>query len=297
MFTQFEAPPGVLQEKHIVYQNSRGQFFTTVNCHQKPEQHFYRSFEITYSRAVPLENPVRDCFTQEQSPGISMAPGAQRTSNTSNNIHVYRVPRSIYGTHYVPRRVTTITTNDNDWKNDILTQSLTKQVAYILYHREPTSDHRKVALRFTHLHEHEQISKLLGQYEPGGQVDREALKAILEHIEPLVKTEKINLQLYSFVKDFVMLRQEWLKAAGDQYGLLAYLDVCQEWGLAGAGPSYANQLVDLNVELQGLQARHGTPPRFPRSIASDGPANKDLARIQPHEPLLFQALPALLPAT
>ena len=149
----------------------------------------------------------------------------------------------------------TFATDQDDWKDDTVTHRLTSRIADILY-----PDNQKMPYRFTHLHEHKQVSALLAEYEPGAHIDPQQLKVLLKHLKPRVPRVDnggIVGTLYRFIKTFFSLRREWLKAAGEFFALLAYVERCRERGFEGAGPSCPDQTVDFEGALFGIRGRLG----------------------------------------
>ena len=152
--------------------------------------------------------------------------------------------------------------SNNDWRNDSVTKQLTQQVAFCLYFRDGPEELQPDDVRWpflnSNIHKHEDISKLLSEYEPGAKINPEQLRVLLKALKPLVKKGEASLALYKFIKKFLFLRREWLETAGELYALLAYLAVCKKWGLPGAGPAYPPRSQEI-VEgiVQEIRQRFG----------------------------------------
>jgi hypothetical protein len=185
-----------------------------------------------------------------------MAPVEGTSSNFSTtNISPDHLADSTNGLCLISPAQETFATDQDDWKDDTVTHRLTSIIANILY-----PDNQKLPYRFTHLHEHKQVSALLAEYEPGAHIDPEQLKVLLKHLKPRVpKVDNGGIvgTLYRFIKTFFSLRRQWLKAAGKFFALLAYVEVCRERGFEGAGPSYPDQTVDFEGEVGAIRGRLG----------------------------------------
>lgn len=162
------------------------------------------------------------------------------TSGSLINNLKYRVAHDHHGSQRAPTAGPLRASSAPSSHRDNATKQLTSRIAHILYYdgHQPGDGH--TGFRYGDLHKDFEVGPLLAQYEPGAQSDPQQLKVILEHLRPLVKTgEAAVVGLYNFFKTFLALRKTWLKAAGEFYSLLAYVDMCKRWGLHGGGPSFA----------------------------------------------------------
>lgn len=179
-------------------------------------------------------------------------------SSSLNNFSLDSLARATDGLCLISPAQEAFPANADGLKGETVTQELTTHITAILY-----PNNQKTPYLFTNLHDHKAVSKLLTEHEPTPAVDTERFKVILKHLKPKVPKvdngEVVGI-LYRFIKTYFHLRQDWLKATGEFFALLAYVEVCQKQGLEDAGPSYPNQTVDFESQLLEIRERLGVPP-------------------------------------
>ena len=119
------------------------------------------------------------------------------------------------------------------------------------------------------------------EYEPGTHIDPKQLQVICKHLKPLVKRGETSIDLYKFIKKFLFLKGEWLVAAGNQYALLAYVDVCKTKGMEGAGPSFP-----VMVEEKLKQRLEIVKERLSRSSLASSSSKIKLTSTETHSSTL-----------
>jgi hypothetical protein len=140
-------------------------------------------------------------------------------------------------------------------------KDLTEKIAHMIYYDCHEIIGPEGGSLYNEVHLEDDAGPLLAKYEPCSQMDTEQLKAILANLRPMVKTtgDATLSGLHDFVKNLLLMKKAWFKAAGAFFGLLAYMDMLETWGIEGGGPSFPGRHGSdlIQWQLGKTQDRHG----------------------------------------
>jgi hypothetical protein len=170
---------------------------------------------------------------------------------------------------------------------------LTEQIAHHMYYNREDRCGPEGGRYYDNVHKHRKCGPLIEQYEPISQLFLPQLEEIVKDLGPLVRTtgDLALGELYTFVKELFKLKKEWRKAAGAFFGLLAYMDMMETWGIEGGGRSFPGEhgVVLIETHRRMTQEKHGEfsiSPLFPKTLLLTStpriylPRSRDLQRVR-----------------
>lgn len=156
---------------------------------------------------------------------------------------------------------------DNQPYADMPMKDLTEVIAHTIYYNRSAQIGPEGGTLNLEAHKDFIGGDVIAEYEPISQLFEPQLKIMLEQLGPIVRTTgDVSLKgLRDFVRNLLILKKKWFKAAGAFFGLLAYMDMLETWGIKDGGVSFPGEHGEelIQWELGKTQIAHGKFPRFP----------------------------------